>query len=103
MVEDSADEGRAVEGSESVEEIRPGPNTVDITPKSDGGVLKEVLKEGDGDAKPSPGSKVHVHYVGKLTDGTEFDSSRQRTYFSFDLAKGKFTSLSVLLLTVNNL
>lgn len=41
------------------------------------GLQYEVIKQGTG-AKPSPTSKVTVHYVGTLLDGTEFDSSVRR-------------------------
>ncbi|MDP2226854.1 MAG: FKBP-type peptidyl-prolyl cis-trans isomerase, partial [Moraxellaceae bacterium] len=41
------------------------------------GLQYEVLKEGSG-AKPKAESVVTVHYEGKLTDGTIFDSSVQR-------------------------
>jgi len=61
----------------------------DISPEKDGGVLKEIIKEGYGDERPLPNDKVYVHYVGTLLDGTKFDSSRDRNdKFSFDLGKG---------------
>ncbi|GAB1609875.1 peptidyl-prolyl cis-trans isomerase FKBP4-like isoform X1 [Argonauta hians] len=63
---------------------------VDITPKQDGGVMKEILREGTTDEKPSNGDTVFVHYVGTLLDGTEFDSSRSRgDLFSFPLGEEK--------------
>ena len=36
-----------------------------------------ILKEGTG-SSPSSADKVRVHYVGKLLDGTVFDSSVER-------------------------
>ena len=53
------------------------------------GVIVETIKEGDG-KNPPAGSKVEVHYVGTLTDGTKFDSSRDRgSPFSFTLGVGQ--------------
>jgi FKBP-type peptidyl-prolyl cis-trans isomerase len=40
-------------------------------------LTKKVTREGRGPRVPS-GSQVRVHYTGKLTDGTTFDSSRTR-------------------------
>uniref|UniRef100_A0A1I8PXB3 peptidylprolyl isomerase n=1 Tax=Stomoxys calcitrans TaxID=35570 RepID=A0A1I8PXB3_STOCA len=49
---------------------------INITP--DGGVQKQILKEGTGDNTPENGCNVSLHYTGKLTDGTIFDSSLDR-------------------------
>uniref|UniRef100_T1PI33 peptidylprolyl isomerase n=1 Tax=Musca domestica TaxID=7370 RepID=T1PI33_MUSDO len=57
---------------------------VTITP--DGGVQKDILKYGTGDETPENGCKVSLHYTGRLTDGTVFDSSVDRGEpFEFEL------------------
>lgn len=38
-------------------------------------------------AKAKPGDTVRVHYVGKLEDGTEFDSSRERDPLQFTIGE----------------
>ena len=38
----------------------------------------KIINKGDGNVRPSSNSTVTVHYTGKLTDGTIFDSSVQR-------------------------
>jgi FKBP-type peptidyl-prolyl cis-trans isomerase FkpA len=45
--------------------------------KTDSGMVIRTTKPGTGES-PKPTDRVKVHYVGKLTDGTEFDSSRKR-------------------------
>lgn len=45
--------------------------------KLDSGMIYTELSAGSGDA-PGADKSVEVHYVGKLTDGTVFDSSRAR-------------------------
>jgi len=52
-----------------------GGNDINIT--ADGGIVKTILKEGSGELIPA-GKLAKVHYVGKLLNGTEFDSSRRR-------------------------
>ncbi|KAM9845200.1 uncharacterized protein ACBR49_011948 [Aulostomus maculatus] len=54
------------------------------------GVNVEVLKPGDGKRFPQKGCMVAVHYVGTLTDGTTFDSSRKRGQpFKFKIGCGQ--------------
>jgi FKBP-type peptidyl-prolyl cis-trans isomerase len=46
--------------------------------KTASGLAYKVIKPGEGDAKPTPTSKVTVHYSGWTTDGKMFDSSVMR-------------------------
>jgi len=67
-----------------------GSQGTDITPNQDGGIRKEILKQGSGDAHPGHGDTVYVHYVGTLLNGEKFDSSRDRgDKFNFKLGKGQ--------------
>ena len=53
------------------------------------GITYRVIKPGTG-VTPRVGDKVTTHYTGWLTDGTKFDSSRDKnTPFSFTLGKGE--------------
>ncbi|TNV77689.1 hypothetical protein FGO68_gene4394 [Halteria grandinella] len=45
--------------------------------QTEDGFKVDFLNEGEGDVCPT-GSRVAVHYTGKLTNGTVFDSSRRR-------------------------
>ncbi len=50
----------------------------------------EVLTAGDGKTFPKKGQTVGVHYVGTLTDGTKFGSSRDHgKVFKFKIGKGE--------------
>ena len=56
---------------------------------TDSGLEYEDAIVGAG-AAPTPGRKVSVHYTGTLTDGTKFDSSRDRGQpFAFTLGVGQ--------------
>ncbi|KAM0064957.1 putative peptidylprolyl isomerase [Helianthus debilis subsp. tardiflorus] len=53
------------------------------------GLMKKIIKEGDGYEGPINGDEVEVHYVGSLLDGTRFDSSYDREMpFKFKLGLG---------------
>ena len=64
----------AAEAGQQFLEENAAKDGVQVT---DSGLQYEVLEEGDG-PKPSLDDTVSVHYVGTLTDGTEFDSSIAR-------------------------
>jgi peptidylprolyl isomerase len=52
--------------------------------------LKYTFKQFGKGAQAKPGDNVSVHYVGKLVDGKQFDSSRDRNQpFKFPLGAGR--------------
>lgn len=54
------------------------------------GVHVDQLEKGDGVTFPQMGQTVVVHYTGTLTDGSKFDSSRDRSRpFEFKLGVGQ--------------
>ena len=52
------------------------------------GLIYIITKHGKGD-KPVKGSRVRVHYTGKLPDGQVFDTSRKGKPFAFCLGLGE--------------
>jgi len=61
----------------------------DETITTTSGLQYVIIKKGDG-KKPKKGDEVVVHYTGKLTDGSVFDSSVERGKpFSFKLGAGQ--------------
>lgn len=63
------------------------PPSAEVTLPS--GLKYTNLAAGAG-AQPQPGQTVTVHYTGWLTDGTKFDSSKDRNQpFSFVLGQGQ--------------
>lgn len=82
---------------------KPWSTPAPSTPRDDSGVAKlgpaavttptglryEDLVPGNG-AVPKTGQTVVVHYLGRLTNGTEFDGSRKRgEAFKFPLGQGR--------------
>jgi len=74
--------------------------SIDITLERDKGVLKEVVRQGTGDEHPLKGDTVYLHYIGRLQDGTEFDSSRKGSE-KFQLVLDKDDSMSTAIHIVN--
>ncbi|CAH0516372.1 unnamed protein product [Peronospora belbahrii] len=57
---------------------------IDISPRADGGVLKKIVREGKASIqKLEEGCPTIVHYVGRLMDGSIFDTTR-------DMLDGKY-------------
>jgi len=46
--------------------------------RQNGIISKEIITEGEGVGKPMANNEVTFHYVGRLPDGTIFDSSHER-------------------------
>ena len=67
----------------------PGPDGRREGGRAMADLVVETLKAGEG-AEAKAGERVTVHYVGTLTDGKKFDSSRDRGKgFKFTLGRGE--------------
>uniref|UniRef100_A0A7R9YC43 peptidylprolyl isomerase n=2 Tax=Pinguiococcus pyrenoidosus TaxID=172671 RepID=A0A7R9YC43_9STRA len=54
------------------------------------GVEKEIISEGDGTTYPKTGDRLTMHYTGRLTDGSVFDSSVAKGRpFTFQIGIGQ--------------
>ncbi|WP_299411293.1 FKBP-type peptidyl-prolyl cis-trans isomerase [Acaryochloris sp. IP29b_bin.148] len=93
----SAEPIQTVPSPTTVAAIPVAQNTTDMTSNADdadyittpSGLKYRDLQEGTGE-QPLLGQMVVVHYTGTLTDGSKFDSSRDRNQpFSFPIGKGR--------------
>jgi FKBP-type peptidyl-prolyl cis-trans isomerase FkpA len=81
---DTAGEGKSAEGFAAELQIDPASLT-----KTASGLQYQDVTIGNG-AEATPGQVAVVHYTGWLTNGTKFDSSRDRgDPFSFPLGGGQ--------------
>ncbi|MEQ2239405.1 Peptidyl-prolyl cis-trans isomerase fkbp1a, partial [Ilyodon furcidens] len=80
--------GGANRRTEGLQEERTGSLGSRKTYAADMGVEIETITPGDGRTFPKKGQTCVVHYVGSLTDGRKFDSSRDRDKpFRFKIGK----------------
>ncbi|MFG0285371.1 MAG: FKBP-type peptidyl-prolyl cis-trans isomerase [Phycisphaerales bacterium JB039] len=75
--EPAAETGAAPEAPAPAAEAAAGAGDVVARQELEGGLVIEDLVIGEGSEVP-PGATVTIDYVGRLTDGTEFDSSYRR-------------------------
>lgn len=62
----------------------------ELSPAEKPVVPTESTQSGDGKTFPKRGDRLRMHYVGTLTDGTVFDSSRERNQpFEFQIGVGQ--------------
>jgi len=83
---DAAEKAAAEQAAKSagmLKELTKGATT------TESGLSYFMIKEGEG-AQATSGNTVSVHYTGKLTDGTKFDSSHDRGQpIEFPLGEGR--------------
>jgi peptidylprolyl isomerase len=83
-----AEASKLTQPSSQVTPMSEAANSEEII-TTDSGLQYVEIQEGTG-AMPRPGEKIFVHYTGTLTNGTQFDSSRDRNQpFSFNVGSGQ--------------
>lgn len=80
--------GKPASAPATKEEAKKEVNNSNNSKKPMGLEIK-TTQEGSGDRVIKSGDTITVHYTGKLTDGTKFDSSVDRgTPFTFQIGQG---------------
>lgn len=83
-LENFQEERKKIEKYELQHALEQGQEYMENNAKNEGvkstesGLQYRVIKEGEGLFRPSPHSRVMIHYEGRLTGGTVLDSSYQR-------------------------
>ena len=74
---------KAKKAKEAIDALKKGAKV------TSSGLAYKIIKKGTG-AKAEAGKTVSVHYTGKLSDGTKFDSSYDRNQpIEFELGRGR--------------
>ena len=74
---------KAIKAKETIDALKKGAKV------TSSGLAYKIIKKGTG-AKAEAGKTVSVHYTGKLSNGTKFDSSYDRNQpIEFELGKGR--------------
>ncbi len=74
---------KAKKAKEAIDELKKGAKV------TSSGLAYKIIKKGTG-AKAEAGMTVSVHYTGKLSNGTKFDSSYDRNQpIEFELGRGR--------------
>ena len=74
---------KAKKAKEAIDALKKGAKV------TSSGLAYKIIKKGTG-AKPEAGKTVSVHYTGKLSNGTKFDSSYDRNQpIEFELGRGR--------------
>lgn len=87
FISSRTEDQRDIDREEETDGVLKEPVVLDTDAE---GLKIEVLKRGSGDNAAIVGDIVFAHYVGKLEDGTVFDSSRERGEpLGFGLGEGR--------------
>eukprot|EP00960_Hanusia_phi_P076620 768588-Hanusia_phi.AAC.2 len=86
----AAEKAKLEEEKKKIDELVATAEKIDVGSKKNGGLIKQIISAGTGDATPQKGDLIKAHYTGTLLDGSKFDSSRDRgDPFSFTIGQGQ--------------